>query len=393
MVINNYIMSLVWILFQVIIGYNLVLPFILYLLNLFVKQKSNVTDNIDYDYAIIVTAYEQTHMLQTAVDSILNLNYKNYHVYIVADNCKIDNLNMSDSRVTLLRPEITLASNIKSHFYAIERFIRNHDILTIIDSDNLVDPEYINELNKFFDQGFLAVQGVREAKNLNTRIACLDAARDLYYNFYDSKILFTLGSSSTLAGSGMAFITELYKECLEHIEISGAGFDKVLQTQIVKNDLRIAYAAKAIVYDEKTTHSKQLINQRSRWINTWFKYFVNGFKLVLLSIQTKSINQFLFGIIILRPPLFIFILLSFSCFVVSVFFNPLHAVFWLFAFFIFILGFILALKKQNSSREVNKSLMSIPIFIFYQLISLYYSRIANKRSVATKHSRLGSIND
>src|SRR5690606_22843931 len=139
-----------------------------------------------------------------------------------------------------------------------------------------------------------------------------------------------------LAGSGMAFKTELYKECLEHIEISGAGFDKVLQTQIVKNDLRIAFAAKAIVYDEKTTHPKQLINQRSRWINTWFKYFVNGFKLVLSSIQTKSINQFLFGIIILRPPLFIFILLSFSCFVVSVFFNPLHAIFWLFAFFIFI---------------------------------------------------------
>src|SRR5690606_37987863 len=192
----------------------------------------------------------------------------NYHVYVVADNCDISNLNIIDRRVSLLRPELTLASNTKSHFYAIDHFIRDHDILTIIDSDNLVDSQYINELNVFFSQGFGAVQGVRQAKNLNTRIACLDAARDLYYNFYDGKVLFTLGSSSTLAGSGMAFKTTLYRQCLEYLEISGAGFDKVLQAQLVLRNERIAYADKAIVFDEKTVESGQLVNQRSRWFNT-----------------------------------------------------------------------------------------------------------------------------
>src|SRR5690606_25236094 len=176
----------------------------------------------------------------------------------------------------VLCPEQVLASNTKSHFYAINRFSRNHDVLTIIDSDNLVHPDYLNELNIYFNKGYDAIQGVRAPKNLNTTLACLDAARDLYYNYYDGHLLFELGSSATLAGSGMAFRTGLYRECLENLEIQGAGFDKVLQAEIVKRGYVIAHASTAIVYDEKTSQSQQLINQRSRWINTWLKYFKLG---------------------------------------------------------------------------------------------------------------------
>src|SRR5690606_20538946 len=104
--------------------------------------------------------------------------------------CDISRLHFDDDRVILLRPEETLASNTKSHFYAINNFKRSHDYLTIIDSDNLVDLDYLNELNKFFAENFIAVQGVRQAKNLNTSYACLDEAGDMYYRFIDRKLLF-----------------------------------------------------------------------------------------------------------------------------------------------------------------------------------------------------------
>src|SRR5690606_9642810 len=191
----------------------------------------------------------------------------------VADNCDVSDLHFNDERVVVLRPPTVLASNVKSHFYAIENFIRPHDNLTIIDSDNEVVPDYLNELNVYFNQGFEAVQGPRKAKNLNTTYACLDAARDIYYHFYDARILFNLGSSATLAGSGMAFNVDLYKRLLGNYQQKGAGFDKVLQFEIVNDNQRIAYAAKAVVYDEKTARSEQLVKQRARWINTWFKYF------------------------------------------------------------------------------------------------------------------------
>lgn len=376
---------LIWILFQILIGYNLVLPLLLYLFTFFKRDKEQKLQVIDADYAIIVTAYEQVTHIPEVVKSLLKLNYQNYLIYIVADKCDISGLRFDDERVIVLRPETTLASNTRSHFYAIKNFRRSHNLLTIIDSDNLVHPEYLDELNQYFNQGYLAVQGIREAKNLNTNYACLDAARDIYYHFYDGKILFKAGSSATLAGSGMAFTTALYRECLEQKDVTGAGFDKVLQAAIVGRDLKIAFTGKSIVYDEKTSQSDQLVNQRSRWINTWFKYFSLGFALIGKGITKPSWNQFLFGLILLRPPLFIFLLLSLLCLGVNIFISPLFVVLWISGFLIFIAGFYIALQKSDTDKRIYQSLVNIPKFIFFQVLSLLKARSANKRSVATKH--------
>jgi len=377
------IIWIIWILIQVLIGYNLYLPIVLFI---FFKNKKQILPQApEDDYGIIVTAYEQIDIIGNVINSLLKLNYSNYLIYIVADKCDITGVSFADERVILLRPEETLASNTRSHFYAINHFKRPHTRLTIIDSDNLVAPEYLHELDKYFNQGYLAVQGIREAKNLNTTYACLDAARDIYYHFYDGKILFGIGSSATLAGSGMAFTTQLYRDCLESRDITGAGFDKVLQSIIVGQDLRIAFAGKAIVYDEKTTHSDQLVKQRARWINTWFKYFKFGFTLVFKGITNFSRNQFVFGLILLRPPLFIFLILSVFCMLAN-FFISITAVFiWLAGLIMFVTGFYIALAKSDTDKRIWQSLINIPKFIFYQVLSLLKVRRANKHSVATTH--------
>jgi len=379
------VINAIWILFQVLIGYNLVLPILLYLLYSVKKRKEVLLSSPpEADYAIIVTAYEWVTAIPDVVNSLLRLNYSNYLIYVVADKCDISSLHFDDERVIILRPEETLAGNVRSHFYAINRFKRAHERLTIIDSDNIVEPEYLNELNKLFNQGFEAVQGIREAKNLDTTYACLDAARDIYYHFYDGKILFSVGSSATLAGSGMAFTTQLYRSCLEHLDVSGAGFDKVLQAGILGQNKRIAFAGKAIVWDEKTTHSDQLVKQRARWINTWFKYFGYGFTLLLKSIKNFSLNQFLFGLILLRPPLFIFLILAVFCMLVNVFISWLAVALWLVGFLLFVLGFYLALAKSDTDKRIYQSLVNIPKFIYFQIISLVKSRKANQYSVATR---------
>jgi len=377
------IIWIIWILIQVLIGYNLYLPIVLFIF--FKNTKQILPQAPEDDYGIIVTAYEQIDIIGNVINSLLKLNYSNYLIYIVADKCDITGVSFADERVILLRPEETLASNTRSHFYAINHFKRPHTRLTIIDSDNLVAPEYLHELDKYFNQGYLAVQGIREAKNLNTTYACLDAARDIYYHFYDGKILFGIGSSATLAGSGMAFTTQLYRDCLESRDITGAGFDKVLQSIIVGQDLRIAFAGKAIVYDEKTTHSDQLVKQRARWINTWFKYFKFGFTLVFKGITNFSRNQFVFGLILLRPPLFIFLILSVFCMLAN-FFISITAVFiWLAGLIMFVTGFYIALAKSDTDKRIWQSLINIPKFIFYQVLSLLKVRRANKHSVATTH--------
>lgn len=376
-----------WTFFQIAVGYNLILPFLLLLIYAIIggKKKKKIVSSAEADYAIIVTAYEQTTLIPSVVSSLLKLNYHNYLIYIVADKCDVSNLTFDDERVIVLRPEQTLSSNTRSHFYAIQRFRRPHERLTIIDSDNLVDPDYLIEINRYFDQGYSAVQGVRDAKNLDTLYAALDGARDIYYHFYDGKVLFNVGSSATLAGSGMAFTTQLYNDCLAHQDITGAGFDKILQKEIVSRGYRIAFSDDAIVYDEKTSKSDQLVNQRARWINTWFKYFSFGFGLLAKGIFSLNWNMFLFGLILLRPPLFIFLLIGLVCMFINLLINPFVALLWALGFVIFVVGFVLALAINKTDARIYKSLWGIPQFIFYQVLSLLKVRNANKRSVATKH--------
>lgn len=379
-------LMLLWQIVQILIGYNLVFPIVIFLIYLIKPKTRNYNKSKKVgDYAIIITAYEQINALLPVVASLLLLKYKNYLIYIVADNCDVSELNFENDNVIVLKPEETLSSNTRSHFYAINRFKRNHNRITIIDSDNLVEPDYLDELNEYFDNGYSAVQGLRCAKNLDTVIACLDAARDIYYHFYSGKILFQTGSSATLDGSGMAFTTTLYKDCLGHLDISGAGFDKILQKEIVQRGYQIAFAENAIVYDEKTSRPDQLVKQRARWINTWFRYFKFGFKITLKGIIGFNWNQFLFGVVLLRPPLFIFLLLSALCMIVDIFINPVHSFYWLICFIIFIIGFILALVKSKADKRIYKSLWGIPKFMFMQVLSLLKMRNANKISVATIH--------
>ncbi|WP_316799494.1 glycosyltransferase [Pedobacter frigidisoli] len=380
------IIHYLWLILQFLIGYNLVLPILLYVIYLLVPSaKESRRVSKDYDYGIIVTAYQQVDLLPAVVQSLLSLNYQHYTIYVVADNCDVSGLSFDDDRVVVLRPEQVLASNTRSHLYAIAHFIREHELITIIDSDNLTDPEYLNEMNVLFERGYEAVQGVRKAKSYDTAIAAMDAARDYYYHFFDGELLFKLGSSATLAGSGMAFKTSLYLDCFKNYDLEGAGFDKVLQAKIVGMNKRIAFVPQAIVYDEKTANSTQLVHQRSRWINTWFKYFGLGLSVLIKGFKTLSWNQILFGTILVRPPLFIFILLSVICFAANILMGSYMAITWFVALLLFVTGFYIGLRHGKADQKIFRSLLNIPAFMYLQVCSLLKIRNANKRSVATVH--------
>jgi len=385
---------IVWIIAGILISYNLVLPIIFFCLyKLSPKKNFKYADNFRPDYAIIVTAYKQINTLEQAVHSLLKLNYKNFLVYVVADNCDVSSIHFNDERVIILRPPEELRSNTASHHYAINHFKRNHTFITIIDSDNLTHPEYLNELNRFFQYGYLAVQGSRKAKNLNSLYACLDAAQDIYYHFYDREILFSIGSSATLAGSGMAFQADYYRQFLKQFEVKGAGFDKLLQIEILKGKHRIAFARDAIVYDEKTSRSEQLIKQRARWFNTWFKYSGIGLKLLGQGIYNLNWNQSIFALMFLRPPLFLVLVASFLILISNFFVDIVLVYCWAIAFFLFLSAFFLAMAHSNADKRIYKSLVGIPLFMFYQILSLLKIKKANTISVATQHYYTKSIED
>lgn len=385
------------ILVQLALGMLLAYPLLLHLFCK-LKRSRSILQNpkaCPYiaDYAVIVTAYQQMDQVPYVIDSILKSSYPNLLVYIVADNCDVSGFEITDERVIVLRPEKTLASNVKSHFYAIERFQREHERMVIIDSDNLVSKSFFDNLNAYFDAGYVAIQGVRKAKNMDTAFACLDEAGDMYYRYIDRRLLFCTGSSASLAGSGMAFTTEIYRACLGKIEASGAGFDKILQYEIVKRGLRIAFAEKAVVYDEKTARSGQLVKQRARWINTWFRFFKFGLSLFFSALGKFNYNQLVFSVMLCRPPLFILLSVAAIGFVVNLITGSAMAIFWLFSIFGFVYLFFVSIHYFDAPPSVYRAFRVIPVFYFYQVLALFNVRKANRLSISTRHGWKASIEE
>src|SRR5690606_27375269 len=131
---------------------------------------------------------------------------------------------------------------------------------------------------------------------------------------------------------------------LQGVDISGAGFDKVLQARLVSTGQRIAHAPGAIVYDQKTSNAGQFVAQRSRWMNSWFKYMYFGLALFGRGMMSMNWNQALFGLILLRPPLVVFLVTSLLCLIMNLFFAPILSLLWLSALSCFLFTFIVALK-------------------------------------------------
>lgn len=350
------------------------------------RHKQSLPPSMSGSYAFIVTAYKYSGNLDNVIASLLKVDYIDFHIYVVADDCPDYVYKGSTEKVTIIYPSTPLKNQVKSHFLAIDSFVKPHGKLVIVDSDNLVHPDFLRYIDPYFEKGYEAVQGVRTAKNTNTIYARLDAVSELYYLFYDRKVLFSIGSSCMLSGSGMAFTTELYKKCLGKMDTEGAGFDKVLQKRILSSGYRIAFAPKAILYDEKTTNSEQLVKQRARWNNTWFRFFPFSLHLMWAGIKSFSWNKFIFGFVLFRPPLFILVGLIGMLILVNLFIDMNTALLLIGMFALFCLGFVIALENMKAEKKLYLALLQAPKFIFFQVISLFKAKRANQLSVSTEHA-------
>jgi len=205
----------IFILIQLPIAFYLVQPVVLLVIHYLKKftfpyrspinRKSLVEKN--FDFAAIITAHEDTRFIPPLVDSLLKQKYSNFHVYIVADACDISELHVDDPRVRLLKPEKDFHAKIKSIQFAADNFVCKHDALVIFDSDNLVHPDYLTVLNKYFQQGYRAVQTQMLSKNTSTIYSRLDSIGHIYHTFLERKMRMELGLSAHVEsyGFGCAF--------------------------------------------------------------------------------------------------------------------------------------------------------------------------------------------
>ena len=69
----------------------------------------------------------------------------------------------------------------------------------------------------------------------------------------------------------------------------------------------------------------------------------------------------------------------------NLFLDPIITGIWIFGLVCFVIGFFIPVLNPGTDKRVLQSLINIPKFMFFQVVSLMNVRRANKRSVATQH--------
>jgi cellulose synthase/poly-beta-1,6-N-acetylglucosamine synthase-like glycosyltransferase len=359
-------------------------------------QRGEVHDKYDSSIACIITAYKDWQIAAPLIRSIQKQTFRNFHIYLVADNCSelVDISNQE--QLTVIQPEYPLNSKIKSIQLAVDNFKNRHDAVLILDPDNLLHSDSLGNLVDSFKKGFDVIQGQRVAKNLDTKIAALDALGEIYYNFNQRQAPFAAGSSATIAGSGMLIEFELFLNYLRVFDDEKGvvlAEDKLLQMFVIQQGNRIAYREDALIFDEKSSTGSQVQKQRTRWLKSYFDHIGDAFSLMEVCLSKKNYQGAFFSFMISTPPFIILVALMLVTGLTSWAFAPQYLIGVGYSLVLFVLSWVLALYFSHTPKVIWQAIPWIPVFMARQVLSLLGFGKAKKDFLATEHTQYLEIEE
>ncbi len=383
-------------------------------------------DTEQHHFACIITAYNRCEIAFPLIQSLLRQTHSNFHIYLVADQCGDANLLQTyqhETRLHCLLPPEALRSKVKSMQYAMQHLAQTPTHIVVFDPDNLAIPDFLAQLDHYLQGGYEAVQGRRIAKNLDTPYACADALGEIYKNYIERYAPFCLGSSASIAGSGMAVSTPLFEAFLQSPPIARrqaaqqviAAEDKLLQHFLVAQNQRIAFAHAAWLYDEKIQTGEQVTRQRTRWLFAYFDNIAVALRHIGGGLLRLQWNRFLFGCLSIIPPLFILLLVAGLFAMADTLIAtlsrtnwqavlsgiaPLQVAFWWQAaaalwlsIGIFAANIVWTLYLDRAPRPVWQALWQMPAFVGRQILSLVQINKARRDFLSTQHTQLISLEE
>lgn len=354
-----------------------------------------------FDYACIITAYRNVEIAKPLVESLLRQTHDQLMIYLVADECPEFDFEISDERLIVLRPDPPLRLKAKSIKYAIANFRRQPDYIAVFDADNLAHPQFLEEISRYAASGLQCIQGQRTAKNLDSTYAALDSMGEHYKNYIERYIPWLLGGSAVISGSGMATETALYEAYLASPEIEQGQHqwkkmlqeDKILQNFLLRNDHTIAYARKALVYDEKVDTGAAVETQRSRWLFSYFQNLPNSTGLLWKGLIGLNFKQFYFGWVTMALPMFIQVGAAGLLALLGLLISPHWSLALLLGLAIFSINIPLVLQLDAAPQVVRDVVWQAPKFVWRQFTGLFKMRNPNKNFQHTEHKKYVSVDE
>lgn len=368
-----------------------------------VKSKTKSVAKTERKFAVLIPGYKEDAVIVEVAKKALEQTYEKakFDVIVIADSFEQETLKVLKT-LPIILIEVSFETSTKSKALnaAMAQIGDSYDVALILDSDNIMELDFIHKMNLAFDQGFKVVQGHRMAKNTNTSFAILDAISEEVNNHIFRKGHRVLGFSSALIGSGMAFEYPFFKSTMANIKAIG-GFDKELELTLLRDGETIEYLHDALVLDEKVQKADIFANQRKRWLSAQIVYFKRFFWSGIKALVLKGNVDFFDKVYqMIAPPrvllaglvtVFALVSLVFQVFIpeISILFSvpPLA---WQVTFGAVVVAFLCAIPRVFYNGKTLNALLTLPKAFALMFLSLFRLKGANKKFIHTQHGTINS---
>ncbi len=225
---NNIILEQITnIFFWITLGIGIFFMFItsfsewLYLIFSFAKKKKiyrNYKPSKNRNFAIIIPAHNESAVVGKLIDSIKNQKYDGLiDIYLVADNCtdqrQTYNIGIDKNINVLQRFHKTLRGGNFAIQYGLRHIrdnnlLKKYDCFCSFDADNVLDENWVYEVNKLFDfnDKVEVVTTYRNSKNFGDNwISSANSIQFIKESNIINKGRATLGYSAYVNGTGFSF--------------------------------------------------------------------------------------------------------------------------------------------------------------------------------------------
>jgi cellulose synthase/poly-beta-1,6-N-acetylglucosamine synthase-like glycosyltransferase len=340
-------------------------------------------------FCVLMPAYHADSVIQeTGPLAALHQYAGKADVVVIADGLQPDTVSsLRQQGVQVVEVNFVKSTKGKALLAALDALPKErYDVAVILDVDNVMDAGFLAQVNDAFAAGYRVVQGHRTAKNLDSPFAVLDACNEEINNHIFRQGHASLGMSSALIGSAMAFEYDYLHALLQDIGDT-PGEDKELDFRVLRDEVKIAYLPKAYVYDEKIPNSKVFATQRTRWLATQqeflVKYFGEGLRQFVkgnLDFFDKILQSMLLPRILLLGVLGALIGLS------LVWHAGPPTSWWLVLLAGTAAALLLALPKRLYTKQVGSAVLHLPIALGAMLLALLHIKKAKTSFMPTPHA-------
>lgn len=357
------------------------LYFVITALFLFKKRKKDsiVSDKYGH-FTILIPARNEEEVIKDAIQSFKRQKYPkdNYEIIVVINNTTDNTLGVCNAegvRCILCERKIKNKGDaLKEAFDRLKK--EKTDAYIIMDADNVVNDEFLCEMNKSLNEGTLVAKSSMDIKaKENTWVSSSYA---IY--FFIQSILYSIprnniGASCAINGTGIM----IKKEVIDKFGFNVRTITEDLEfmTLCALNNIKIKFVEGAICYAEHPSDFKVSMIQRRRWTKGIYEGFIIYFNSIIKNMIKRPNIELLDSLLIYSTPLILILSL------ISIFINflivplPIYLIITSFSLLVSYISISLCalfvcVKSKKKIKDFLTGIIMFPIF----LLSWQYLNIA-----------------